>query len=57
MYVFRQRVFLQLQQLIRDHTEELAASITLEQGKTLQDAKGDIFRGLEVVESCCGIGE
>eukprot|EP01036_Dinobryon_divergens_P031763 gene31762-41227_t len=52
----RQRVFFALQQLIRDHTDELAASITLEQGKTLQDAKGDIFRGLEVVESCCGIG-
>ena len=28
------------------HTEELAASITREQGKTLADARGDVFRGL-----------
>jgi len=34
----------------------LAQSIVEEQGKTLKDAEGDIFRGLEVVEHCCGIG-
>ncbi|RLN86409.1 hypothetical protein BBJ28_00001905 [Nothophytophthora sp. Chile5] len=50
----RQRVMLKLQQLIRDHTEELALSITNEQGKTLADARGDVFRGLEVVEHTCG---
>lgn len=50
----RQRVMLKLQQLIREHTEELAASITTEQGKTLPDARGDVFRGLEVVEFACG---
>lgn len=42
----RQRVMLKLQHLIREHTEELAQSITIEQGKTLADARGDIFRGL-----------
>jgi malonate-semialdehyde dehydrogenase (acetylating)/methylmalonate-semialdehyde dehydrogenase len=42
--------------LIQEHTNELALSITTEQGKTLQDAKGDIFRGLEVVEATCAIG-
>jgi malonate-semialdehyde dehydrogenase (acetylating) / methylmalonate-semialdehyde dehydrogenase len=51
----RQRVFFKFQQLIRDHTEELAHSITTEQGKTLADARGDVFRGLEVIESACGI--
>jgi malonate-semialdehyde dehydrogenase (acetylating) / methylmalonate-semialdehyde dehydrogenase len=51
----RQRVFLNLQRLIREHTEELAKSITLEQGKTLQDARGDVFRGLEVVETACNV--
>lgn len=51
----RQRVFFKFQQLIRDHTEELALSITTEQGKTLSDARGDVFRGLEVIESACGI--
>jgi malonate-semialdehyde dehydrogenase (acetylating)/methylmalonate-semialdehyde dehydrogenase len=42
--------------LIRDNTEELARSITIEQGKTLPDARGDVFRGLEVVESTTGMG-
>ncbi|CAI5711815.1 unnamed protein product [Peronospora effusa] len=50
----RQRVMLKLQHLIRQHTEELALSITTEQGKTLADARGDVFRGLEVVEFTCG---
>lgn len=49
----RQRIMLKLQQAIRDHTEELAYLITLENGKTLADARGDVFRGLEVVESAC----
>jgi malonate-semialdehyde dehydrogenase (acetylating)/methylmalonate-semialdehyde dehydrogenase len=51
----RQRVFFNLQKLIRDNTEELAKSITTEQGKTLADARGDVFRGLEVVETACNI--
>jgi malonate-semialdehyde dehydrogenase (acetylating)/methylmalonate-semialdehyde dehydrogenase len=52
----RQRVFFNLQALIRENTEELAKSITREQGKTLADARGDVFRGLEVVESTCWMG-
>ena len=52
----RQRIFFKLQQLIRDHTDELALSITTEQGKTLADARGDVFRGLEIVETACNIG-
>lgn len=52
----RQRVFLKLQEKIRAHTEELALSITTEQGKTLADARGDVFRGLEVVETACAMG-
>jgi malonate-semialdehyde dehydrogenase (acetylating)/methylmalonate-semialdehyde dehydrogenase len=49
----RQRIFFNLQKLIRDNTEDLAKSITQEQGKTLADARGDVFRGLEVVETAC----
>ena len=49
----RARVFFKYAQLIRDNTEAIAASITREQGKTLADARGDIFRGLEVVEHAC----
>ncbi|KAJ3613261.1 hypothetical protein NHX12_019511 [Muraenolepis orangiensis] len=51
----RQQIFLRYQQLIKDNIKELAKSITLEQGKTLADAEGDVFRGLQVVEHACGI--
>lgn len=53
----RQRIMLQLQALIRDNHDKLAYLITAEQGKTLSDARGDVFRGLEVVESACNIGD
>jgi malonate-semialdehyde dehydrogenase (acetylating) / methylmalonate-semialdehyde dehydrogenase len=52
----RARIFLKYQQLIREHMQELAALLTAEQGKTLADAEGDIFRGLEVVEHAASIG-
>jgi malonate-semialdehyde dehydrogenase (acetylating)/methylmalonate-semialdehyde dehydrogenase len=48
----RVRVMLKLQALVRDHSEELAHLVTKENGKTLTDAHGDVFRGLEVVEQC-----
>ncbi|KAL8255432.1 hypothetical protein R6Q59_033653 [Mikania micrantha] len=51
----RQRVMLKLQQLIRRDMDKLAMNITTEQGKTLKDAQGDVFRGLEVVEHACGM--
>ena len=41
--------------LVRQHWDRLAASITLEQGKTFADAKGDVLRGLQVAETACGI--
>ncbi|GAB3481988.1 CoA-acylating methylmalonate-semialdehyde dehydrogenase [Azotobacter salinestris] len=52
----RARIFLKYQQLIRENLKELAAILTAEQGKTLADAEGDVFRGLEVVEHAAGIG-
>ncbi|WP_339463064.1 CoA-acylating methylmalonate-semialdehyde dehydrogenase [Pseudomonas sp. EA_105y_Pfl2_R69] len=52
----RARIFLKYQQLIRENMKELAALLTAEQGKTLPDAEGDIFRGLEVVEHAANIG-
>jgi malonate-semialdehyde dehydrogenase (acetylating)/methylmalonate-semialdehyde dehydrogenase len=52
----RARIFLKYQQLIRDNMAELAATLTAEQGKTLADAEGDVFRGLEVVEHAASIG-
>ncbi len=52
----RARVMLKLQELVRRDMKKLAACITAEQGKTLPDAEGDVFRGLEVVEHACSIG-
>eukprot|EP00877_Chromochloris_zofingiensis_P007850 jgi/Chrzof1/3318/Cz12g20220.t1 len=51
----RVRVMFKFQELIRHHWDDLAHSVVTEQGKTFQDAKGDVFRGLEVVEAACGI--
>jgi malonate-semialdehyde dehydrogenase (acetylating) / methylmalonate-semialdehyde dehydrogenase len=52
----RARIMLKLQELIRRDMKKLAACLTAEQGKTLPDAEGDIFRGLEVVEHAASIG-
>ena len=42
----RQRIMFNLQHLIRERMSDLARLITLEQGKTLADAEGDVLRGL-----------
>ncbi|CAD7969917.1 unnamed protein product [Amoebophrya sp. A120] len=51
----RARVMHKFEAKIRENTEELAQLITKEQGKTIADANGDIFRGLEVVEMACAL--
>ena len=45
---------LSLQHRIRQDIDKIAKIITEENGKTLIDSKGDIIRGLEVVEHACG---
>ncbi|CAH0561342.1 unnamed protein product [Brassicogethes aeneus] len=52
----RQQLMLKLQAVIRRDIKKLAANITLEQGKTLSDAEGDVMRGLQVVEHSCSAG-
>jgi malonate-semialdehyde dehydrogenase (acetylating)/methylmalonate-semialdehyde dehydrogenase len=49
----RQQVFFKLQSLIKRDIRKLAENITLEQGKTIPDAEGDVSRGLQVVEHAC----
>merc|ERR1719342_1171476 len=49
----RQQIMFRYQQLIKDNLGEVAKLITIEQGKTLADAEGDVLRGLQVVEHCC----
>ena len=40
---------------LESHFEELAALVTRENGKTLDEARGDVRRGIEVVDFACGI--
>ena len=51
----KQQIMFKLTALVRENMDRLAASITLEQGKTVADAKGDVLRGLQVAETACGI--
>lgn len=51
----RARYFFTLRQLLDDHREELARLIVTEMGKTLDDARGEVQRGIENVETACGI--
>ena len=51
----RARVMFRFKELIEANMEELAQMLSAEHGKVIADSKGDIQRGLEVVEFCCGI--
>ncbi|MCM2452297.1 CoA-acylating methylmalonate-semialdehyde dehydrogenase [Agrobacterium vitis] len=51
----RARVFMKFVELLNTHMDELAEMLSREHGKTIEDAKGDIVRGLEVCEFVIGI--
>ncbi|KAJ5083776.1 aldehyde dehydrogenase [Penicillium angulare] len=51
--IARQQIMFRYVGLIREHWDRLAAIITLEQGKTVADSKGDVLRGLQVAEAAC----
>ena len=53
--VERARVFFRFKMLLEDNFEELARSNTREHGKTLAESRGDVRRGIEMVEFACGI--
>jgi malonate-semialdehyde dehydrogenase (acetylating) / methylmalonate-semialdehyde dehydrogenase len=53
----RTRVLFRFRQVLEAASEEVATAISREHGKTLADARGEIVRGLEVVEFACGIPE
>ncbi|OJY27284.1 MAG: methylmalonate-semialdehyde dehydrogenase (acylating) [Rhodobacterales bacterium 65-51] len=50
----RARVMMKFGDLINQHMDELAELVAREHGKTIPDAKGDVQRGLEVIEVCMG---
>ncbi|WP_265561808.1 CoA-acylating methylmalonate-semialdehyde dehydrogenase [Sphingomicrobium arenosum] len=51
----RARIFYKFKELVEAHHQELAELLASEHGKVVDDAKGDVQRGLDVIEFCCGI--
>jgi malonate-semialdehyde dehydrogenase (acetylating) / methylmalonate-semialdehyde dehydrogenase len=51
----RADLFFRIRNLVYDHREDIARFLTLEHGKVLSDALGEVARGLEVIEHACGI--
>jgi malonate-semialdehyde dehydrogenase (acetylating)/methylmalonate-semialdehyde dehydrogenase len=50
-------ILFRIRALVDEHREDLARFLTAEHGKVLSDALGEVARGLEVIEYCCGIPE
>ncbi|MBI2390352.1 MAG: CoA-acylating methylmalonate-semialdehyde dehydrogenase [Deltaproteobacteria bacterium] len=53
----RTRVLFAYRELVNRHKDEIARMLTLEHGKVLSDAQGEVQRGLEVVEYACGLSD
>src|SRR5216117_988358 len=53
--VVRARYLFKLKSLMEQHFDDLAATVTRENGKTLDEARGSVRRGIENVEHACGI--
>ncbi len=53
----RAAVLFRFKQLLDARFDELAGLVTRENGKTLDEARGDVRRGIEVVDFACGIGQ
>ncbi|MCP5163169.1 MAG: CoA-acylating methylmalonate-semialdehyde dehydrogenase [Hahellaceae bacterium] len=51
----RARLLMKYAQLLKEHHDELAEILSQETGKIFADAKGDVWRGIEVVEQACNI--
>lgn len=51
----RARILFKFKALLEQHLDDLAHLITKEHGKTLNDARGSVQRGIDVVEFACGI--
>lgn len=51
----RARVLNKFLQLMNEHADTLAAMITAEHGKVFSDARGEVSRGIDIIEFACGI--
>ena len=52
--VIRARALFRFRQLLEEHFEELARIVTTEHGKTIEESRGSVRRGIECVEVACG---
>jgi malonate-semialdehyde dehydrogenase (acetylating) / methylmalonate-semialdehyde dehydrogenase len=53
----RTQIFFRIHDVVDHHREDIARFLTAEHGKVLSDAMGEVARGIEVIEYCCGIPE
>ncbi len=53
--VERARVMFRFREILENHLEELVLLVTQENGKTVEEARGEVRRGIEVVEFACGM--
>ena len=51
----RARLMMNYQALLKRHQDDIAKIVSAETGKTFADAKGDVWRGIEVVEYACNV--
>src|SRR5262245_56308407 len=51
----RAELFFRIRELLHERREEVAKILTQEHGKVFSDALGEVTRGLEVIEFCCGL--
>jgi malonate-semialdehyde dehydrogenase (acetylating)/methylmalonate-semialdehyde dehydrogenase len=50
-------ILFRIRELVFQHSDDIARILTSEHGKVFTDAQGEVARGLEVIEYCCGIPE
>ncbi len=51
----RARIMFAFRELVNKHTDEITRIVASEHGKVLDDARGEVIRGMEVVEFACGV--
>ena len=51
----RARIMFAFRELVHRHTDDLARIVSSEHGKVFDDARGEVVRGLEVIEFACGL--
>ena len=51
----RSRIMFAYKQKVEAHMDELAALLSSEHGKVLADSRGDVIRGIDVIEFACGV--